>query len=163
MRQVTAQMYQGHRLLAPVQPLAAQDRPGQLAQGLYRALRPAGLLPFERRNLGRDFGRRVHRGQIEAFPAGQLGSIAQVQILAESIGLPATGLLNAAPPPYPCSPVKTRQQAGAIPSNLLDDKVTIERQRLGAGQGRVIGVDIRPARLYHAQSRPRKEVRDCLE
>ena len=48
-------------------------------------------------------------------------------------------------------------------SRLLDYEVTVKRQRLGTGQRGVVGVEVRPARLHHAQSWVREEVGKRLE
>ena len=48
-------------------------------------------------------------------------------------------------------------------AGLLHDKVTVERQRLSASQGGVIGIEVRPTRLYEPQSWSAHKVGDRLE
>jgi len=88
------------------------DRAAQLAQAGNGTFSPAKLLTFERQQLGRQFSRGDNVGPVHGMPTGQLGSIAQIQILAQRIILPSAALLNAGPPPDASRSVEVDETAG---------------------------------------------------
>ena len=105
----------------------------QLEQTLCIAGRPARLLLFVSGQLRRDLARHLYFGQKERTPAGHLRAIAQVEVFGQRVGGPATGCLNAAAPPDTASAIKGNQPTAAITRRLLDDKVRVNREHLGAG------------------------------
>ena len=90
-----------------------------------------------------------HIWYIRQLPTGQLCPVRQVKILANGIRLPAASAINGCPPPHSAGAVKVEQQAALTAGSLLDDKMTVEGDGLGAGKGGGFGVKMSPARLYH--------------
>ncbi len=60
----------------------------------------------------------------------------------------------------PPEPLKFDQQPGTAARGLLDDEVAVERQPLDTGDRAVLLVQMRPARLRHADVRTRQHGRD---
>ncbi len=151
MNQVVAQVNQCGPPGRPWQ-LAGPDAPARLAQGLHAALGPAKLLSFVGRKLNRNLGRGDHVVVIEGAPAGQLGAIAQIQIFAERILLPATGgwIFDAGPSPDPGGAVEAQEKAGSLAAVLLDGKVAIQGQGLALRKQGEVAIQMPPPRLDKA-------------
>ena len=113
------------------------DPTTHFAQGLDAALGPAELLPFESGQLRRDFGGRFDFAQKIGLPTGQLGAIAQVQVFTEGVGVPAAHrrVINTGAPPDAAGAIEADGKTTRLPARLFDHKMTIQRQRLTAGQG----------------------------
>ena len=130
-----------------------QDARQELEAGLDRALRPAVLLCLERVHLDRHFRRGDEvRHEVE-LPAAQLRAVAEVEILRQSVVLPAARVDDGGAPPDPGGAVEIEEVPGPVPAAVLEDEVPVEQDRLDPGQQRVILVDVPPARLHHAHLR----------
>ena len=66
--------------------------------------------------------------------------------------LPAARPLDGFAPPHPGGAVEVEEPAAAIARGLLDDKVAVEHDRLNFCKQRVVGVDVAPAHLHHADA-----------
>ena len=97
----------------------------------------------------RQLGRRLDIVQIDAAPTDHLGTVAQVQIFAERVSLPTSDcfVFDATAPPDACRAIEAKWQAGIRAGGLFDDKMSVQGQRLGLGQGGVSRVQMRPAGL----------------
>ena len=149
--QVVAQVNQSRPPGRPRQ-LAGPDAPAQLAQGLHAAFGPAKLLAFVGGKLNRDLGRGNHVVVIEGAPAGQLGAVAQIQIFAERILLPAAGgwIFDARAPPDAGGAIEAQQKAGSLAAILLDGKVAVQGQGLALREQREVAVQMSPPCLDKA-------------
>ncbi|MEY2544433.1 MAG: hypothetical protein QOE81_1894 [Verrucomicrobiota bacterium] len=74
--------------------LAAPNPGQQFLAGLNRALRPTMLLGLETVHVDRQFRWRNNVGKENEFPTSELGAIAQIEIFAQRVVLPAPRLLN---------------------------------------------------------------------
>ena len=81
--------------------------------------------------------RSHNAGQKNKFPALKLSAIAQVEIFAEGIVLPASALFNTRAPPKTGGPVKVEKAATPAASGLLKQKMPIEKDCLHAGKQRI--------------------------
>ena len=129
----------------------SEDLASKLKCALYGAFGPAELLAFEGVQLWWNLGRDDDIGQIQAFPALHLCPIAEVQVLAYCVGLPAARRVDASPAPYARRPVEVHEQPGSISGHLFDDKVAVQGDSLGPGQPGVVGVYVAPSRLNQSQ------------
>src|SRR5256885_10826285 len=78
---------------------AAPNCGQQFFASLDGSLCPAMLLRFKPVHVHWELSGRYNISQINKFPAHQLGAIAQVEILSESVMLPATSFLDAGASP----------------------------------------------------------------
>src|SRR5437016_6275208 len=87
-------MTRGLELDCPRQRTAPDPREQFLAS-LDGTFRPAMLLRFESVHVHRQFGGCHHIVYEDKFPARELGSVAQVEVLGQRVVLPAAGFFDA--------------------------------------------------------------------
>ena len=154
MGQVAAEVDEGfhlHRRRERTSNQSGKDLPGRL----HAALRPPSLLDQERsRGLGK-LRPHPHVFQEDEAPPGHLGPVADIQVLGKGVEVPAPGVLQGLPPPQPGRPVEVEEAPPPVPSGLLEEEVTVEKQRLGPGQPGVVLVQVVPAGLDHPHARIR--------
>ena len=61
---------------------------------------------------------------------------------------PASSMARA--PPHPGRAVEVEENAAARPPRMFQHEMAVEQDRLHLGEKRVVAVDVRPARLHHA-------------
>ena len=108
------------------------------------------LLGFEAVHLGGQLGGRDEVGQVNEFPALELGAVAEVEVLGEGVVLPAAAALDAGAPPEAGRAVEIEEAPGAAAGGLLEHEVAVEEHGLDAGEERVGAVEVAPAGLDHA-------------
>ena len=130
--------------------LGAQDRGQQLHGDLGQALGPARLLHLEAVGLDRQLRGALDRGRVDELPALKLGAIAQIGIFGERVVLPAAGVRDHRLAQDAGRAVEVEKQPAAEARDVLQHKVAVEQDRLHFGQDVMAAVQIRPARLHHA-------------
>ena len=148
-RQVLAEVEGGHDALAGAQG-GAPEGAQEAEQGAGTAAGPAGLLLFPGGDLRGDFGGDDDIGQVEEAPAGELGTIAEVEVFGEGEGAPAARFADAGHAPDAAGAAEVHEPAGAVAGGLLDDEVAVEGEGLAAGEGVIEPVEMAPAGLDHA-------------
>src|SRR5262245_1974429 len=91
------------------------------------------------------------------LPAAQLCPVAQVQIFRQCIVRPSAGVEDAGGPPDTGRTVEIHEEARRAARGLLHDEMSVQPDRLQAREQRIVGVQMTPARLYHADSRMGKK------
>src|SRR5580704_3908772 len=119
-------------------------------RGLYQALGPASLLSFKAIHVDRQLGSAFDLRKIEKLPALELCSIGKIGVFGERIVLPTAGLINSCTAPYARSAVEIEKSAAAGARAMLDDEVAVEEDGFDLCEERVVAVEVRPARLNHA-------------
>ena len=76
--------------------------------------------------------------------------------------LPAAGFLNRLAPPHARRAVEIKKHAAPRPARMLEHKVAVEQNGFDLRQQRIVAIDVRPARLHHADLRVGEMV-DALE
>ena len=114
--------------------LAAPDGGQELLARLDGAFRPAMLLRFEAIHVHRQLGRSHHVRQEDKAPAGELCAIAQIEIFAKRVMLPATGVLDTGFPPQAGCAVKVEKAPTAAARGLFQQQVAIQKHRLHPGE-----------------------------
>ncbi len=61
-----------------------------------------------------------------------MGPIAQVHVLGQRIGLPATDVIDAGTAPHTRRAIEVEEQAVPVPGLVLDGEVGIQEQSLGS-------------------------------
>ena len=79
-----------------------------------------------------------------------LRAVAQIEILGESIVLPAAAVLDAGAAPEAGGPVEIKEAAAAAARGLLEHEMPIQEHGLHAGEQGVGAVQVAPAGLDHA-------------
>src|SRR2546422_6748023 len=110
--------------------LAAPDGRQQFFASLDRAFRPAMLLRLETIHVDRQFCRRHDIGQKNKFPAGELGTITQVEIFGKRVMLPAARFFDTRTPPETGRAVEIKETPATAARGLLEQKMSIEEHRL---------------------------------
>ena len=87
----------------------------------------------------------------QELPARQLGTEAEIEVFGQGVVLPATGLFDAAFAPDAGRAVEIEEATRAVAGGVLDDQVTVEKDRLDLGQQRVVAIQVTPAHLHHTQ------------
>src|ERR1051325_8271592 len=103
------------------------------------------LLRLEAVHVYRQLRRRHYVRKVNKFPASELGAIAQIEILAERIILPAAALLDTGAPPEAGRAVEVEESAATAPRGLLEQKMSIQKNRLHAGEQRIAAIQMSPA------------------
>src|SRR5208283_2630251 len=140
------------------------EHPGQnFYRGLDQTLGPARLLRLEAVHVHGKFGSALDVRQVEKFPAFQLRAVGEIRVLGQGVVLPAAGGVDGRAAPHASSAVEIEEGAAARAPAVFHDEVAVQENRLDAGEERIVGVEIRPARLHHADvfaDAGRQEVRD---
>jgi hypothetical protein len=138
----------------------------QFLAGLNRAFGPTMLLGLEAVHVDRQFRGRNNVGKENKFPTSELGAIAQIEIFAKSVVLPAARLLNARAAPKTGCAVEIKKASAAAARRLLKQKMAIQKHGLHPRQQRIASIQMPPAGLDHADlrigekmNRPLKQVR----
>ena len=117
---------------------------------LDQSLRPARLLRLECRHFHRQLSRTFDVLQINKLPSFKLRAIGEIGIFGERVVLPSAGFVNGATPPHAGRAVEVEENAAARPSRVFQHEMPVEQNGFDLGQQRVVAVDVRPARLHHA-------------
>src|SRR5205823_6669075 len=104
----------------------AENLGEQFLRHLCQPLGPARLLHLKAVHFNRQLRRAIEPRQIYKSPAFQLRAVAEVGIFRERIRLPATGLINHAPPQNSRRAVEVEEIAGARAGPVLEDKMPVE-------------------------------------
>src|SRR5688572_20956347 len=99
MDKIACQMHKGHEADMQREVGLFEYFRQDLAHDLKTPLRPTELLLFEGFDLGGQFRRHNDICKVTDLPTTHLGAIAQVQVLGQSIPLPAACVFNARAPP----------------------------------------------------------------
>ena len=129
----------------------AGEHLGQYFLGdLDQPLGPARLLRLECGHFHRQFGRTFDVLQINKLPSLELRAIGKIGVFGERVMLPAAGFVNGAAPPHAGRAVEVEENAAARASRVFEHEMAVEQNGFDLGQQRVVAVDVRPARLHHA-------------
>lgn len=141
-----------HRHAPGAPPHARKQQPGRLDS----APRPPVLLEIDLPHPGRQLSRHFDVWKENEAPPGQLGTIAEVQVLGKRCGPPAASALHAPAPPHAGRPVEVEEQAGAEARLVLDAEVGVEEKSLRPGEPALSRVQVPPGRLHHSDPRVRE-------
>src|SRR4029453_11414537 len=108
------------------------------------------LLRLEAVHVYRQLRWRHYVRKVNKFPASELGAIAQIEIFAERIILPAPALLDTGAPPEAGRSIEIEKPAAAATRGLLEQKMSIQKNRLHAGKQRIAAIQMSPAGLDHS-------------
>src|SRR5439155_14808666 len=139
------------------------DAPVKLEPNLQYALGPASLLSFESIYLNRNFRRRFFVEQINESPSHQLRAKTQISVFGKRVVLPAAAHLDRFAAPDSGGAVEVKKIAAAIARSLLDDKVTIEHDRLQTREQIVRTIDVGPTHLRAADDGIREVVHQLAQ
>ena len=146
-----AEMKDRDRAVPPRQVAADDDPRQQLARGLRKALVPAQLLPLPGTERVGQLARHTDRSQIERAPPGELGAIAEIEILGQRVAVPAAGGLDRRPAPDAAGTVERQELAGPAPGRLLDRVMAVENDLLRTRHPVLRRVQIVAARLHEGE------------
>lgn len=152
MREVAAEVQQRFEFDGRPEGTPEQTRQ-QLARGLHAALRPPALLHQKRGRCAGKLGRDPDVVAHDEPPAGHLGAVADVEVLGESVVLPAARVDEGLAAPKPRGAVEVEEAAAAEARTLLHEEVAVEEEPLGPGQPRRRLVEVVPAGLHHPDAR----------
>src|SRR5690606_31286000 len=127
-----------------------------LDRTLCPALGPTELLAFNSTHDGWKLCRGFDFRPIYKYPSLLLSTIAQIQVLRQSIILPVPRIHYTVLPPYTSSTIKIYESLLPVTANLLHQKVGIQSKCLQPGQQGISLIQVSPAALNHACSRFRK-------
>src|SRR5439155_21959540 len=127
----------------------APDRGQQFFTGLDGALCPAMLLRLEAVHVYWQLCWSDDIGKINKFPACKLGAIAEIEVLAQGIVLPASTLFDTRTPPEASSSTKIEKSAAAAAGGLLKSEMSIQTDRVHARQQRITAIQMPPGGLDH--------------
>jgi len=111
------------------------------------------LLGLEAVHVDRQFRGRNNVGKENKFPTSELGAIAQIEIFAKSVVLPAARLLDARAAPKAGCAVEIKKASAAAPRRLLKQKMAVQKHGLHPRQERIASIQMPPAGLDHADFR----------
>src|SRR5437867_2235294 len=117
--------------------LAAPNCGQQFLAGLDGSLCPAMLLRFKPVHVHWELSGRYNIGQVNKSPAHELGAIAEIEIFGQSVMLPATSFLDAGSSPETGGSVEIEKSAAPAARGLLKQKMSIQKNRLHAGEQRI--------------------------
>src|SRR4030095_15070612 len=121
------------------------------------------LLRLESIHVHRQLRRSDDVGKINELPARELRPITQIEVLAQSVILPAAALLDAGTTPKPSRPVEIEKPAAAATGDLLKQKMSIQKDRLHPCEQRIAAVQMPPPRLNHSDFWVGKEMDGAFE
>ena len=98
------------------------------------------LLRLEAIHVHRQLGRSHDVRKIDKFPAYELGAIAEIEILAQRVILPASALLDTRTSPESGRSIEIEKTAAAAASGLLQQKVSVQKDRLHAREQRITAI-----------------------
>ena len=136
--------------------VAAQYARQDFLSGLNQSLSPARLLSFEGGHLNRQFCRAFDVLQIDKPPALELGAIGKIGVFGERVVLPAAGFIDRRPPPNSGSSVEIKEDSTARAARVFQHEVTVKQDGFDLREERIVAIDMRPARLHHANLRVSK-------
>jgi len=128
---------------------ASPDSRQKETRGLHAALGPTFLLDLYGAHLRRQLARNLHVAQKDEAPPGQLRPVTQVEVFGQGRGPPAARILHTGAPPHPGRAVEVEEEPGAEAGFVLDPKVPIEQEGLGARQPAIFLIQIAPGGLHH--------------
>ena len=124
-----------------------------LLSGLDKSFGPTRLLRFKCSHLHRQFRGTLHILQVNKFPSLKLGAVGEVGIFGQRVVLPAAGFLDGSAPPDARGAIEVEEEPGARATGMLQHKVAVQQNSFDLSQKRVMAVEMRPARLHHADAR----------
>src|SRR5207248_3318006 len=107
-----------------------------------------GLL-LKGQHFRRQFCRRAELWEINELPALELRAVTEIEVLSESIVLPAARVVDGGAPPHAGGPIEVHEPARSIARRVLDDEMPVQENRLRFGEQRRIAVEMIPAHLHH--------------
>ena len=116
------------------------DQRQNFSGGLNGSLAPSLLLTAEIRQKYRQFGRYHDVVYVNEAPAGQLGPVADIQILGDRIRLPSAGLFNGCLAPDTGGAVEIEKQGTAPADLMFHAEVRRQEHGLDTGQPGVPGI-----------------------
>src|SRR5207237_8488080 len=96
--------------------------------------RPAMLLRFKAGHVDGELRRRDYVRKENEFPAGELGSVTEVEIFGECVVLPAARFIDARPTPEASGAIEIEKAPAAAARRLLQQQVAVEEHRLDTGE-----------------------------
>src|ERR1700736_512903 len=139
----------------------APPNPGQqFLASLNGAFGPTMLLGLETIHVDWQLGRRHDVGKENKFPTSELGAIAQIEIFAKSVVLPAAGLLDARTAPKTGCAIEIKKASAAAARCLLEQKMAVQKHGLYPCEQRVASIQMAPPGLDHADLRIGEKM-DC--
>ena len=120
---------------------------------LDRPLGPSELLGAERHDVVGELGGDDDVFAVDEAPAGELGAVAEVQVLGQRVVLPAAAVPDGGLAPHAPGAGEVEQPAGRGADAVLDDVVPVQHQRADAREERLLAVEVTPAALHHADVR----------
>src|SRR5439155_26654887 len=102
------------------------------------------LLRLEAIHVHGQLGRSHNVRKIDKFPAYELGTITEIEILAQCIILPASGLLDVVKSPESGCSIDIEKTAAAAASGLLQQKVSVQKDGLHARVQRITAIQLPP-------------------
>src|SRR5437660_9029906 len=121
------------------------------------------LLRLEAVHVYRQFRRSYNVRKINEFPARQLGAIAEIEILAQCIILPASALFDTGTPPETGRSIEIEKPAAAAARGLLQQKVSVQKDRLHTREQRISAIQMSPSGLDHSHFRVSEVIDGSLQ
>ena len=87
------------------------------------------------------------------FQPFKLGAIAKVGIFGQRVVLPAAGFVDRLRRHMPAVPLKLKNSPVRARPPVFQHEVAVEQDSLDFGQEGIVAVQVRPARLHHADLR----------
>ena len=88
-------------------------------------------------------------GHKDELPPGHLGAIRKIQILGQRRAVPTAGVIDRPPSKHTAGTVEVEEAPGEVPGRVFHHEMPVEKNRLYAGQERVVPVEVAPPRLDH--------------
>ena|SRR5438034_9377231 len=98
------------------------------------------LLRLEAVHVHRQLCRSDNVGKINKFPACELCAVTKVEVLAQSIILPASALFDTGTPPETSGSIEVEKSATAAARGLLKQEMSIQKDRLHAREQRIAAI-----------------------
>src|SRR5229473_853704 len=121
--------------------------------GLHKALGPAGLLGFEAVHVHGQLRSALDLRQVKKLPPFELRAIGKIGVFGEGVVLPAARVVNGFAAPHAGRAIEVKEGAATGAGAVLNDEVAVEKNGFHVGQEGIIGVEIGPASLHHADFR----------
>src|SRR4029450_4239072 len=143
--------------------LTAPYRRQQFLARLDRTLCPAMLLRFEAVHIHRQLRRSYDVGKINESPARELGAIAKIEVFAQRIVLPPSALFDTRTSPQTGGSIEIKKTAAPAARSLLQQEMSIQKNRLHAGEEGINAIQVAPSGLDHSYFRIGKEMNSALQ
>ena len=117
----------------------------QLTCSLHCTLRPAELLGAEGADVLGELGGRHDVLAVDEAPAGHLRAVREIEILGQRVVLPAAALGDGGLAPHAAGAGEVEEPTRCVARAVLDEVVTVEHERLHAGEPGDVAVHVTPA------------------